>query len=150
MSLTETYPLNIAAKAAGTKIKKLRSRLDHGSIELRGCDRKSSGSGDWVGLSRNRILQIAIIESLTGIGVALSAASEAALKFTDEGQTGRSPGQLFDHGKAVLLITPDGTTVKNIFSDTSFSDVSNCSACVISVDLSRVVEQVDNALSNIS
>jgi hypothetical protein len=146
MSIAETYPLNVAAKAAGTNTKKLRSRLDHGSIKLRGSDRKSTGSGDWVGLSRNRILQIAIIETLTGIGVTLSAASTAALTFTDEGQASRSPGELFEHGKTVLVIAPDGTTVKNVFFDASLADVSKRAKCAITVDLNKVAELVDATL----
>ena len=101
-------------------------------------------------MSRNRILQIAIIESLTGIGVALSAASEAALKFTDEGQAGRSPGELFEHGKTVLVIGPDGTTVKNVFFDASLADVSKRAFCVITVDLNKVVEMVDSTLKKVT
>jgi hypothetical protein len=150
MSLAETYPPHVAAKAAGTTTKIIRRRLDHRSIELQGCDRKSTGSGDWVGFSRNRILQIAIIEYLTKLGVSVSRASRAALTFTDNGQTGRAPGELFEHCKTILVIGPEGAAVKNFFFGASLDDVSNRSACAITVDLNRVVELVDTALSEIS
>jgi hypothetical protein len=94
-------------------------------------------------------LQAATTKWLTALGVSFSTASAAALEFSDEGQTGRSPGELFEHGKTLLIIGPEGATVKNVFFDASWADVSS-SVCAISVDLSRVVQQVDAVLNNIS
>jgi hypothetical protein len=150
MNVVQTYPLHVAAKAARFKPREFRRQVNNGFIALQGCDRASTGSGDHAGYSRRRILQAATTKWLTALGVSFSTASAAALEFTDLGNIDREPGELFEHGKTVLLITPDDVTVKNIFPDTLFSDVSNCSACVITVDLSRVTEQVDKALNDIS
>jgi hypothetical protein len=144
MNVIQTYPLHVAAKAARFKPRELRRQVNNGFIALQGCDRASTGSGVHAGSSRRRILQAATTKWLTDLGVSISTASAAARKFSDEGQTGRAPGELFEHGKTALILTPQGATVKNIFSDTSFSDVSSCSACVIT--LNRVVEQVDTVL----
>src|ERR1700682_2407075 len=149
MSLAETYPPHVAAKAAGTTTKKIRRRLDHRSIELQGCDRKSSGSGDWVGVSRNRILQIAIIESLTKLGIVLSAASAAALKFTDEAQQNRPPGKLFPQGRRTfLVIRSDGPVVLAADYDASFADLSGYQDAMLAIDLKPLVQRVDSILDS--
>jgi hypothetical protein len=150
MNVVQTYPLHVAAKAARFKPRELRRQVNNGFIALQGCDRASTGSGDHAGYSRRRILQAATTKWLTALGVSFSTASAAALEFTDLGNMGREPGQLYEHGKTVLLITPDGATVKNIFPDTSFSDVSSCSGCVTALTLDNVVRQVDTVLKNIS
>jgi len=148
MNVVQTYPLHVAAKAARFKPREFRRLVDNGFAALQGCDHISNGTGDKVGYSRRRILQAATIKWLTVLDVSTSRASRAAFEFSDVGNIGRAPGELFDHGKTILVVVgPDGATVKNIFSDTSFSDVSNCSACVITVDLNRVVEQVDTVLN---
>ena len=116
------------------------------AIELQGCDQRTSGSGNPVGLSRNRVLQVAFIEHLVGLGLSLSKASDASLKFTDEGSTARAPGALYPHAKTILVITPEDATVRNIFSYTSLSDVTNHSACVVLVDCNRIADRVDAIL----
>jgi hypothetical protein len=95
-------------------------------------------------------LQAAITQTLNLHRVSVSYAARASFEFSDVGNIGRAPGELFGVGKTILVVRPDGATVKNIFSDTSFYDVSNCSACVITVDLNRVAEQVDTVLRTIS
>src|ERR1700676_534668 len=120
MNVVQTYPLHVAAKAARFKPREFRRQVNNGFFRLQGCDRASSGSGDHIGYSRRRVLQAATTKWLTDLGVSISTASTAARKFSDEGQTGRNPGELFKHGKTVLLVKPDGATVKNIFFDTSF------------------------------
>ena len=150
MNVVQTYPLHVAAKAARFKPREFRRQVNNGFIALQGCDRASTGSGDHAGYSRRRILQAATTKWLTALGVSFSTASAAALEFTDLGNINREPGELFEHGKTVLILTPEGSTVKNVFHDASFSDVSSCSACVITVDLNKVVEQVDAVLNNIS
>jgi hypothetical protein len=136
----ETYSLSEAAKAAQVDAKVLRRWMTNGAVRLRGPDRHSTGSGVYCGLSRRRAIQAAIMRRL------LSAASTAALMFSDTGQTGRSPGELFSQGKTVLAITDSGATVQNLQYDTSLADISNGSASIILIDLDRVVAQVDAAL----
>jgi hypothetical protein len=92
------------------------------------------------------VLQAATTKWLTNLGVSISTASAAALKFSDEGQTGRAPGEVFQHGRTWLLIGPEGATVKSIFADTSLIDISDNTACTI-VDLNKVVELVDTVLN---
>jgi hypothetical protein len=147
MNVADTYPLAIAARAAGTTTKKLRSRMDHGSIELRGCDRKSTGSGNWVGLSRNRIVEIATVEALTSSGISVSYAADCAAEFSDTGNAGRAPGELFKCGKTVLVTTSDGASVHNVFHDTLLTDLMKHGACATILDLNRIVESVDAILN---
>jgi hypothetical protein len=147
MNVDKTYPLHVAAKAARFKPREFRRQVNNGFFRLQGCDRASSGSGDHIGYSRRRVLQAATTKWLTDLGVSISTASAAARKFSDEGQTGRAPGELFEHGKTFLLIGRDGATAENVFWDASFSDVSKRAICAITVDLSKVVEQVDATLN---
>ena len=150
MTSASTWRLSAAAPAADMKPRQLRQCFETGALKLSGKDQKSSGSGSYAGLSKPRVYQAAIMKHLHRSGLSIPHAARAAFEFSNVGNIDRAPGELFAHGKTVLLITPNGTTVKNIFSDTSFSDVSNGSACVITVDLNRVVEQVDTLLTKIS
>jgi len=146
MNVGKTYPLHIAAEAAKYKEREFRRQVSNGFFELHGCDRASTGSGDHIGYSRRRVLQAATTKWLTNLGVSISTASDASLKFSDEGQTGRAPGELFKHGKTILVIGPEGATIRNIFSDTSLTDISDNAACAI-VNLNKVVESVDTVLN---
>ncbi len=150
MNVGKTYPLHLAAKAAQYKEREFRRQVTNGFFKLQGCDRASTGSGDHIGYSRRRVEQAATTKWLTNLGVSISTASDAALKFSDEGQTGRAPGELFEHGKTILVIGPDGATVKNFFFDAAFTDVNNRAVCAVTVDLNKVVEQIDAVLNNIS
>jgi hypothetical protein len=147
---SKTWPLRIVAQAADMKPRALRQCLEIGALKLSGADKKSSGSGSYIGLSRARAYQAAVMKHLNRAGLSIPHAARMALEFSDVGNIDRAAGKMFDHGKTILVVKTDGTTVKNTFSDTSFSDVSNCSACVITVDLNRVVEQVDTVLNKIS
>jgi hypothetical protein len=129
--MNTTWPLRTVALAAEMKPRALRQWFDTRVLTLRGCDRKSTGSGDHCGLSRQRAYQAAIVQHLNRYGLSVSRAARAAYEFSDVGNIGRAPGVLYEHGKTVLVIDADGPTVKNIFSDASFSDVGNYSACVI-------------------
>jgi hypothetical protein len=138
------YPLNIAALAARYKDREFRRYIDSGFFQMQRCDRASTGSGDHAGYSRRRIMQAAITKSLTNLGVSISTASAAALAFSDEGQTDRAPGELFEYGKTLLVILPDGsTTVKNVFGDASLEEISTDAACSIVVKINKIVAQVD-------
>jgi hypothetical protein len=147
MHVEKTYPLQIAAKAAQLKSREFRRQVDNDFITLQGCDRASTGTGVPTGYSRRRILQAATMKQITPLDVSVSTASAAALTFSDEGQTGRAPGQCFDHGRTLLVLDSEGSIIKNVFHDTPWTDISKHGACVIIVDLNRVVEQVDSELN---
>jgi hypothetical protein len=145
MSVARTYPLRIAAAAAKVSEKTLRRWQDNHIIVLRGNDLTTSGTGNPCGWSRNRILQAAVTEPLLKNGVSLSTAAKAAFKVSDEGQTGRAPGELFKHGKTMLFLDPDGPKVKNILFDATLADVSNRGVCIF-IDINRIVDSVDTTL----
>ena len=144
-----TYRLPDAAKAAGYTKRKYRWRIEGGFFPTRGCDRTPNGSGSAAGYSRRHILHAATTKCLTDLGLSISVASDAALKFSDEGQTSRAPGETFAHGKSILTIGPDGATVRNFRFDAAFADVSNRGRCIIAVDLNRVADDVDAALMKV-
>jgi hypothetical protein len=148
MARVHTWPLDDAARAARMKGRTLQQWKTTGVLPLQGNDRKSTGHGDRSGYSRPRIVQAAITQQLNLHGVSVSRAAKAAFEFTDRGNTDRAPCEVFEVGKTILMVKPDGATLINIFADTSYSDVSN-SACVISVCVNEVIEQVD-AVLNIS
>ena len=150
MNVGKTYPLHLAAKAAQYKEREFRRQVNNGFFKLQGCDRASAGSGDHIGYSRRRVLQAATTKWPTNLGVSISTASPAALRFSDEGQTGRAPGELFEHGKTILVIGPDGATVKNVAFDASLAEVSKRDVCTITVHLDKVVEQIEAVLNTIS
>ncbi len=85
---------------------------------------------------------------LAAVNVPASTASAAALKFTDEAQTGRTAGQLFERGKTILIITPDGAAVRNVFFDATLADATDRSVCAITLDMNKVVERVAAILKN--
>jgi hypothetical protein len=148
MNVEKTYPLCIAAKAAQLKNREFRRQVENNFIPLQGCDRPSTGTGVPTGYSRRRIAQAAITKSMTLEGVSISTAASAALSFTDEGQTGRAPGELFPCGQTLLTLDAGVASVRNVFHDTPIMDVTKHGACTIIVDLNRVVEKVDTVLDS--
>src|SRR6476620_10483189 len=82
MGVVKTYPLRVAAKAAQAPQRKQRRWIDTNVVPLRANKHKASGSGNRCGLSRARILQIAITEVLLKSGVSLSSAAKAAFEFS--------------------------------------------------------------------
>ncbi len=141
------YPLRVAAAAAQITTGDFRHSIDNGTFKLQGCDLTTSGSGEPFGYSIRRILQAAITEQIKPLGLPTPAAARAACEFTDIGNIGRQPGELYQHGRTLLVISPDGTTIKNIPHGALLTDISN-SACFICVDLNRIVEQVNSVLDN--
>jgi hypothetical protein len=109
-------------------------------------DKLPSGSGDPHLMCIETVLQLAITVELVRLRVQPKAAARAARTFTNEGEPGRKPGSCFTHGKTILVITPDGATVKNVLYDATLAEVNNRHACVISVDLNRIVNQVNEKL----
>lgn len=82
--------------------------------------------------------------------MSVSRAARMAFEFSDVGNIGRAPAELYGHGKTILAIGPDGPVVRTLFADTTYSDVSNSTACLITVDMNHVVQQVDTVLNEIS
>jgi len=148
MGVVRTYPLRVAAEAAKTPDKICRRWLDNGVITLRGNDSKPGGSGNYIGLSRNRIVQLAATAALLNKGVSLSCAAKAALEFSDAGNNGRAAGEVYPIGKTVLTIGgPNGPAVRNVDFNVSVFELSNDGVAII-VDLNRIAEQVDSVLNN--
>jgi hypothetical protein len=146
--MNSTWPLRAVAQAADMKPRALRQWFETGVLELTGADRKSSGSGVQCGLSRQRAYQAAIVQHLTRLGMTVSRAANSAFQFTDCGNTGRAPGELFEHHKTVLVITPECTTVKNISYDAMLTDISNRAVCAIIVDINQIVHNVNSQLES--
>jgi hypothetical protein len=142
----KTNPLRVAAEAARTSEKTISRWRDNGALPLRANDVTTSGTGNQCGYSRPRILQAAITQALVEKHVALSTASNAALKFTDEGQTGRPAAQLFPLGKTILRLGSKDAEVANVDFGASIFDLSN-DGVTICIDLNRIVEQVDSVLN---
>jgi hypothetical protein len=149
-SANATWRLRTVAQAADMNPRALRQAFEIGALKLSGRDKKSTGSGSYIGLSRPRAYQAAIMKHLYRAGLSIPRAARMAAEFSDVGNIGRAPGELYDHGKTILTVDSESATVRNIFSDTSFADISKCSACVITVDMNKVVAAVDTVLNQIS
>jgi hypothetical protein len=147
MSVGTTYPLNTGSKAARTADRKIRRWIDSNVTPIRANDLKAAGSGSRVGLSRNRILQIAVTQALLKNGVSLSRAAKAALEFSDYGNNGRAAGQVFPRGKTVLVLSSNSAAVCNLDFSTSIFEMSN-DGVTICIDLNRISESVDAVLNN--
>jgi hypothetical protein len=147
MTSAQTWRLREVADAAQMKSRALRQCFQINALKLNGMDKPSGGSGQPVGLSRHRAYQAATMKHLHTMGLSIPNAARLAFEFSDVGNIGRAPGELFKTGKTVLVVGPDGTSVKNIFAATSFSDAINCSPCFITVNLNQIVEQVDAVLN---
>jgi hypothetical protein len=150
LTSARTWRLRDVAQAAEMKPRALRQCFEIGALKLSGIDKRSTGSGSYVGLSKPPAYQASTMRHLHRIGLSIPYAARAAFEFSDVGNIDRAPGKLFKHGKTILVVGPDSTTAKNIFSDTSLADVFASSPCVIIVAVNAVVEQCDNALSKIS
>jgi hypothetical protein len=150
MNSAQTWRLRTVAEAADMIPRALRQCFEIKALKLSGADRKPTGSGTCVGLSRPRAYQAAIMKHLNKLGLSIPDAARSAFEFSDVGNIGRAPGCEFDHGKTVLVVCSDSTTVKNIFSGTSLTDISTGSPCAIIVDVNAVVAQVNEVLNKVS
>jgi len=125
-----------AAQAAGIDTNTCRSWLKRGSIVLSDEDRAAAGAGRPQLLSLRRVLQIAITAELVKLGMSVKDAADAAIPFTDLGETvtywegeeppesGRGPAELFSDASATLLVVkPDGGRVVRADRNTIFTDV---------------------------
>ena len=142
-----TSPLRVASLAARTTEKTISRWRDNGALPLRANDMTATGKGSHCGYSRHRIIQAAITQALVEKHVALWAAAEAALKFTDEDQTGRAASQCFPTGKTVLQLGSNDAEVLNVEIDARVSELSNNGVC-IAVDLNKIVADVDAVLNS--
>jgi hypothetical protein len=145
MSVMETFHLSVAAEAAKTPAKTCRRWMDNNVIKLRGNDSNPTGSGNYCGLSRNRVLQLAVTQALVKNEVSLSTAAKAALAFSDSGNVGREAGQLFARAKTALVLSPTGAVVSNLDFDSRVSDIYTDGVAIV-LDLNKVVADVDAVL----
>jgi hypothetical protein len=97
-----TWPLQTVARAAEVDTRTLRQWFGTDVLKLRGDDRKSTGTGHKVGLSRLRAYEAAIVQHLNLHDVKVSRAARASFEFTLSGNAGRGAGQLFPLGRTVL------------------------------------------------
>ena len=142
------WPLRDAARAAGMKPRALRQKIDTGLFNLTGCDHPSKGSGNRCGLSRRRILQCAVTQELIQLGFSPSRAARSALEFSDVGNVGRQPAELFEHDRTILFIRLDGAVVKNVAFNASFAEIKNGANCHLMVDLDAITKRVDHSLQS--
>lgn len=143
MMTAPTWRLRDVSRAVDMKPRALRQCFEIGALKLTGEDKKPTGSGTQLGMSKPRAYQAAIMRHLNKRGLAIPYAARIAAEFSDVGNVGRSPGALYEHGRTVIVVDDDGATVKNIFSDFVFN---NRSPCTIQVDVNTVVEHVDSIL----
>ena len=114
--------------------------LDRRAIVLGPDDIDARSSGTPRLFSRTRAIHIAIVHALAERGVGVSVASRAAAHFTDQGQDGRAPGELFAQGPTTLIVGKDSARVINGVAATDGNDV------MLSVDIGALVARVDRAL----
>lgn len=143
-----TWALADAARAARTNARTLRRRIDIGTFKLRGGDIEANGSGTYCGLTRARVLQVAITQHLTEIGMSPSSAAEAALQFSDHGDSKRAPGDVFPYGKTLLIIDHEGVSLTNVDFDVPLFDATHRAASTVVVDCNQIAAQVDAALNS--
>jgi hypothetical protein len=147
MNSTGRWKMRVVAEAIGMKDRALRQCFEIGALTPHGRDKKSSGSGTCVALSRPRAYQAAIMNELNKNGLAMKLAARLASEFSDVGNKNRAPGEVFPRGATILCAAPDGATVRNVFADTSIADVLQ-TASVIIVNCNHIVQQVDAGLLN--
>lgn len=103
-----------AAYASGLAPAVLQQWLDRGLVTLSPLDKASSGSGDNRLLTIRRVTQIAIVTALNDHGVPVRVAAGMARRYTDEGNVGRQPGELYPTGSTFLVQdTPSAARVVN-------------------------------------
>ncbi len=112
-------------------------------------DKLSCGSGDPHLKSFATIAQYFIVKKLTQLSVSPKDAARAARKFTDEGQPGRKPSELFEHFKTVLVVTEEGASVLNAGFDAKITDVTGHSDCAVIVDLNSIVKSLYENFSRV-
>jgi hypothetical protein len=142
-----TWPLRTVARAADVDARTLKQWFGTAVLKLRGDDRKSTGPGHHVGLSRLRAYEAAIVQHLNRHDVKVSRAAKAAYEFTLNGNNGRQAGHLFPMGKTVLVLRQADAVVSNVDPDARVSDLSNNGVSLI-VDLNKVVVDVDAVLNS--
>jgi len=147
MNSAKTWPLQTVARAAEVTPACLRQWFGTGVLHLRGNDKKSTGSGHKVGLSRERAYEAAFVQHLNRFDVKVSRAARAAFEFTLSGNSGRAAGQLFPLGRTVLVLTPTGAVVANVDFDSRASDLSNCGVAIV-VDCNKIIADIDAVLDS--
>jgi hypothetical protein len=141
-----TWPLGLAAKAANISPRTIRRWIDNGVIKLkRGQDVTAKGSGSYCGLSRNRILQIAIARHLIDAGLSRAKAAQAASEFSDKADSQREPSGLYPFGRT-LLISDGAPRVINADFDARVSDFITLEPCAVVLDCGQITNRVDKTL----
>jgi hypothetical protein len=146
MQPTQLWSLRDAARAVNTTPKILSKWLETGVVKLTARDKAATGSGSRVGLSYPRVVQFAILNELTKLGVRTTPASVAALRYSDCGAPGRPLGQPFVSGTTWLVIQADSAaSVVNVPSFGNISDVVGGSGAV-TLCINPIADRVNNSL----
>jgi hypothetical protein len=145
----KTWPIATAARAADISPLQVSTWIVTGILPLDSGDKRSTGRGDRSGLSRERVIQVAIAKQIMLLGIPSSHAVRFASRFTGEGNAGRPRGQLFPHGRTMIFIGVDGATVKNVRISDTLTDVIEGSARCIILDLNQIVAHCDAELNKV-
>jgi hypothetical protein len=148
-SAAKHFTANEVYEATGVRPSCQYQWHDRGVTSLSRRDKLSSGSGDPHLKSFATIAQYFIVKKLTDLRVRPKDAARAARKFTDEGQPGRKPGELFEHFKTVLVVTEDGASVLNVGFDPKITDATGHSDCAVIIDLNSIVKSLNENLSKL-
>lgn len=152
MTLDPRYAAGEAARAADLAPVHLQRWMTAGIIQMRGPDKKFRSSGDPRGFSFRRVVQCAVANELSRVGIAASIAAEVALEFTDKPGPGREPCELFPIGRTLLVVGSryEGRIV-NVRGEASSVELvleltaGNGNAAVI-VDLGPIITRIKSVL----
>jgi hypothetical protein len=121
----------------------LAQRFDRGIFKLSRRDKASRGSGEHKEFCRDTITGISIAQKLIELGVGVTPANKAA-SLVCQSQPGRAAGETFEFGRAILIHTSTGTTIKNLDSDSSIADVlGRPMTPAVILDIGPVIEQIN-------
>ena len=140
------YTVAAASTAAGVKTARMKKAIERGSIRLMHNDRSSRGTGEPHRLCRARVIQFAITERLTEVGVKPSVAAKAAFEFSDRRATDQDAFGT-SRPKVILIGLPRGVLkLVSIPPDGSIEDFLSNEPAAFVINCSKIADQVDSLL----
>jgi hypothetical protein len=107
----------------------------------------TSGSGEYRKYDLPTIYKVAIASKLMPLGVGAGQSLKAAAHYTDFSDGNRTPNELFEFGRTVLVHTSAGTTIKNLDSEASIAEyVGRPMTPAIILDIGPVIDEVNTKL----
>jgi hypothetical protein len=142
------YRTAVVSKAANVPPARMQKLLERGSIRLRENDRPPGGSGSQHEFSRNRVIQFALTQRMTELGISPSKAAWAALVYSDRRATDYEDLRIPSRVRTVLIGLPGGaTTLVTLPPDGSVDDLLANEPAAFVIDCSRIARDVDALLS---